>query len=206
MGIEIERKFLVKGEGWCNAPATDICQGYLNRDKHRTVRVRIEGDRACLTVKGISTGATRAEYEYPIPVADARELLALCEPPLVEKRRHVVEYRGSRWEVDEFLGANAGLVLAEIELSDPDQPFARPDWLGEEVTDDPRYFNSSLSSTHGKLLHRQAHSSKPTGGVCVFVCVFVCVIELAVSACCRMIHTRGLKTKSPVFPSKNEAF
>jgi adenylate cyclase len=107
--------------------------------------VRIEGDRARLTVKGISTGAVRAEYEYPIPVADARELLALCEPPLVEKRRHAVEYQGSRWEVDVFEGGLAGLVLAEIELQSADQSFARPEWLGEEVTDDPRYFNSSLS-------------------------------------------------------------
>lgn len=145
MGIEIERKFLVKGDGWREAPGIRYVQGYLNRDKRRTVRVRIEGERACLTVKGISTGMVRAEYEYQIPVADARELLALCEPPLIEKRRHVVEYHGSRWEVDAFEGGLAGLVLAEIELTAPDQPFARPDWLGEEVTGDPRYFNSNLS-------------------------------------------------------------
>ncbi len=145
MGIEIERKFLVKGEGWRDAPATDICQGYLNRDEERTVRVRIAGDRAYLTVKGLTKGAVRPEFEYEIPLADARELLKLCAPLLIEKRRHVVEYRGSRWEVDEFFGAHAGLVLAEIELSDPDQDIARSDWLGEEVTDDPRYFNSSLS-------------------------------------------------------------
>lgn len=145
MGIEIERKFLVKGEDWRDAPATEIRQGYLNRDKERTVRVRIAGERAFLTIKGLNKGAARAEFEYLVPLEDARQMLALCEPPLIEKRRHVVEYRGSRWEVDEFLGANAGLVVAEIELTTPDQPFTRPDWLGEEVTEDPRYYNSSLS-------------------------------------------------------------
>jgi adenylate cyclase len=145
MGIEIERKFLVNGDAWRNAPATTICQGYLNRDKHRTVRVRIAGERAFLTIKGVNKGAARAEFEYPVPLEDARQMLAICEPPLIEKRRHVVEYHGSRWEVDEFLGANAGLVVAEIELTTPDQPFARPEWLGEEVTEDPRYCNSSLS-------------------------------------------------------------
>ena len=145
MGIEIERKFLVKGEGWREAPFTRFVQGYLNRDKQRTVRVRIEGHRAFLTVKGVSRGAVRAEYEYAIPLADARELLTLCEPPLIEKRRHVVAHLGSRWEVDEFVGYLAGLVLAEIELTAPDQPFERPDWLGEEVTGDPRYFNANLS-------------------------------------------------------------
>ncbi len=145
MGIEIERKFLVNGDAWRNAPATTIRQGYLNRDKERTVRVRIAGDRAFLTIKGLSKGAARAEFEYPVPLEDARQMLAICEPPLIEKRRHVVEYRGSRWEVDEFLGANAGLVVAEIELIASDQPFAPPDWLGVEVTDDHRYYNSSLS-------------------------------------------------------------
>ena len=146
MGIEIERKFLVKGEGWRGTPGTEISQGYLSRDKERTVRVRTAGDRAYLTVKGLAEGAVRPEFEYEIPLADARELLTLCLPVLIEKRRHIVECRGSRWEVDEFSGAHAGLVLAEIELQAPDQPFARPAWLGEEVTDDPRYCNSTLST------------------------------------------------------------
>lgn len=146
MGIEIERKFLVKGEGWRGTPGTEIRQGYLSRDKERTVRVRTTGDRAYLTVKGLTKGAVRPEFEYEIPLADARELLKLCLPLLIEKRRHIVEYRGSRWEVDEFSGAHAGLVLAEIELQAPDQPFARPAWLGAEVTDDPRYCNSTLST------------------------------------------------------------
>ena len=149
MGIEIERKFLVKGAGWRGTPGTEISQGYLSRDKERTVRVRIAGDRAYLTVKGPTRGAVRPEFEYEIPLADARELLKLCAPLLIEKRRHIVEYRGSRWEVDEFSGAHAGLVLAEIELQAPDQPFARPAWLGKEVTDDPRYLNSNLSKPNG---------------------------------------------------------
>ena len=146
MGIEIERKFLVVGDGWRQAPAVPYAQGYLNRDKQRTVRVRVVEDSAWLTVKGASTGATRAEFEYPIPVADARELLALCDGPLVRKLRRVVVHAGARWEIDEFQGDNAGLVVAEIELAAEDAPFERPAWLGAEVTHDPRYFNSSLAT------------------------------------------------------------
>lgn len=145
MGIEIERKFLVTGDGWRGGQATPYSQGYLNRDKHRTVRVRLAGERGYLTVKGITTGCSRAEFEYEIPVADARQLLALCEPPLIEKLRHVVDFHGNRWEVDEFLGELAGLVLAEIELTASDQPFDRPGWLGKEVTGDERYYNANLS-------------------------------------------------------------
>ncbi|QPF73033.1 CYTH domain-containing protein [Roseateles sp. DAIF2] len=146
MGIEIERKFLVAtGEGWRRPDALVFSQGYLNRAAERTVRVRIAGARAFLTIKGKSRGASRAEFEYEIPVADARELLALCEGPLIEKTRHTLEVEGTRWEVDEFHGANAGLVLAEVELAHEDQPFARPAWLGAEVTGDERYYNSRLS-------------------------------------------------------------
>ena len=146
MGIEIERKFLVVGDAWRATPALPYAQGYLNRDKQRTVRVRVVRDAAWLTIKGASVGATRAEFEYPIPLADAQQLLALCDGPVVRKTRRVVEHAGARWEIDEFEGDNAGLVVAEIELPSEDAPFERPDWLGAEVTHDPRYFNSSLAT------------------------------------------------------------
>jgi adenylate cyclase len=145
MGTEIERKFLVQGTGWRQGAATRYSQGYLNRDKERTVRVRIAGEKALLTIKGVSRGASRAEFEYEIPVADAEQLLKLSDGPVVEKNRHVIEHAGSKWEVDEFLGDNAGLVVAEIELRSEDQSFTRPSWLGREVTGDIRYFNSSLA-------------------------------------------------------------
>ena len=146
MGLEIERKFLVVGDSWRAAPAVPYAQGYLNRDKQRTVRVRIVRDRAWLTVKGANSGATRAEFEYAIPVDDARQLLALCDGPLVRKLRRVVVHAGMAWEIDEFEGDNAGLVVAEIELPSEDAPFEPPPWLGAEVTHDPRYFNSSLAT------------------------------------------------------------
>ena len=146
MGVEIERKFLVVGDAWRSlAPGVSIRQGYLSLDPDRTVRVRVAGARAWFTVKGRSTGATRAEYEVPLPVADAVEILErLCIQPAIEKVRHRPVLGSDHWVVDEFSGANQGLVLAEIELDDEDQPFDRPPWLGEEVTDDPRYFNASL--------------------------------------------------------------
>ncbi len=147
MAIEIERKFLVVGDAWRAAPAVFYSQGYLNRDKERTVRVRIAGDEAFLTIKGVSLGASRAEFEYPIPLWDARDLLALCEQPLIEKNRCKILHEGFVWEVDEFLGENLGLVVAEIELPSEDTVFAKPDWVGEEVTADTRYFNSNLSRT-----------------------------------------------------------
>lgn len=146
MGVEIERKFLVQGTAWKQSEGVSYRQGYLNRDKHRTVRVRVAGDAAFLTVKGLSRGATRAEFEYAIPLADAQQLLALCDGPLIEKTRYVIAYQGTTWEVDEFGGDNAGLVVAEVELQSEDQPFASPPWLGAEVTHDARYFNSSLAS------------------------------------------------------------
>ena len=145
MAVEIERKFLVVGEVWRTAPAVFYSQGYLNRDKARTVRVRIAGEQAFLTIKGISEGARRAEFEYPIPLWDARELLAMCEQPLIEKHRRKILHDGFVWEVDEFLGDNIGLVVAEIELPAEDTRFTLPDWVGEEVTADARYFNSNLS-------------------------------------------------------------
>ena len=145
MATEIERKFLVTGTQWRQAPGVRICQGYLNRDKERTVRVRIAGDKAWLTIKGVSRGAARLEFEYAIPPAEAEQLLALCDGPVVQKIRHTLPYKGFTWEVDEFLEENAGLVVAEIELLAEDQPFERPAWLGREVTDDPRYFNANLA-------------------------------------------------------------
>ena len=146
MGVEIERKFLVTGEAWRSLGIPSLMrQGYLSLDPERTVRVRIEGDQAFLTIKGKSQGATRGEWEYPIPVAEAAELLdTLCQQPLVEKIRHRIPGGPHTWEVDEFLGANAGLVVAEIELGSENETFEKPEWLGPEVTDDSRYFNSNL--------------------------------------------------------------
>lgn len=146
MAIEIERKFLVAGTAWRDATGVLFSQGYLNRDKERTVRVRIAGEKAFLTIKGLTKGASRAEYEYEIPVADGEQLLKLCEKPIIEKVRRIVSHDGATWEVDEFLGENAGLVVAEIELQSEDQAFTQPEWLGEEVTHDSRYFNSSLAN------------------------------------------------------------
>lgn len=144
---EIERKFLVAGDNWRNhsRSATPFKQAYLNSDPERTVRVRIEGDVAMLTIKGKSHGISRLECEYPIPVPDAEKLLAICETAPLEKTRYLVEYQGHTWEVDEFHGTNQGLVVAEIELEDEKAAFARPDWLGQEVSGDARYYNSALS-------------------------------------------------------------
>lgn len=146
MGIEIERKFLLNGDDWRGlGQPTLMRQGYLCADPARTVRVRIEGARAVVTIKGKSTGASRGEWEYAIPVPDAAELLeGLCEQPLVEKIRHRIAHAGHVWEVDEFLGQNAGLIVAEIELGAEDEAFDKPDWIGREVTGDKRYYNSSL--------------------------------------------------------------
>ena len=145
MPLEIERKFLVSGHAWRSADAVLYRQGYLNRDKQRTVRVRIAGDRAFLTIKGVSSGATRVEFEYEIPVSEAAQLLTLCDGPLIEKTRHRVTVGGHVWEVDEFHGDNDGLVVAEIELGSEDEAFARPEWVSVEVTEDARYYNSNLA-------------------------------------------------------------
>ena len=147
MGREIERKFRVTADSWRSAEGIRYRQGYLSTVKERTVRVRVIGNTGYLTIKGISTGSTRLEFEYEIPADEAEEMLdALCEKPLIEKNRHKVLYGGLIWEVDEFFGENTGLVVAEVELEREDQPFEKPDWLGEEVTDDPRYFNANLIS------------------------------------------------------------
>ncbi len=146
MGTEIELKFLVTGSGWRTAESVYFCQGYLNRDKHRTVRVRVAGNNGLLTIKGLTTGASRAEFEYSIPENDARALLKICDGPVVEKNRTVVQHGTLTWEVDEFLGDNEGLIVAEVELESENQTIQLPDWVGQEVTDDPRYCNSNLAA------------------------------------------------------------
>ncbi len=155
MPIEIERKFLVTGDGWRTAAhaVVPMAQGYINDQpamdsgaQRASVRVRIAGDAAHLNLKSRAVGHTRQEFEYPIPVADARALLALCVGGFIDKRRHLVTHAGHLWEVDEFLGDNAGLVVAEIELDDATESFAQPAWLGAEVTDAVRYYNLALAA------------------------------------------------------------
>jgi CYTH domain-containing protein len=146
MAIEIERKFLVKGDGWrALAKGIVYCQGYIPAKEGRTVRVRIAGDRAFLTIKGPTVGNARSEFEYAIPVEDAREMLeTLCDLPYIEKMRYKIIIGGLIWEVDEFVGDNQGLILAEVELTEEHQVIELPDWIGEEVSGDPRYFNVYL--------------------------------------------------------------
>jgi CYTH domain-containing protein len=144
MAKEIERKFLVKEGSWRQAKGSQYRQGYLNSIKERIVRVRTISDKGYLTIKGITVGASRMEFEYEIPLQDANELLKICEKPLIEKIRYTMEDGGMVWEIDEFAGDNQGLIVAEVELDSEDQQFPRPDWIGEEVTGDPRYFNSNL--------------------------------------------------------------
>lgn len=146
MGVEIERKFLVSGDDWRQLGTPVLLrQGYLSTDPARTVRVRIEGGQGVLTIKGKNTGATRAEWEYPIALTEAAELLdTLCSAPLVEKFRTRVTVGKHVWEVDEFLGANKGLLVAEIELAAEDELFVLPEWVGEDVTGEARYYNASL--------------------------------------------------------------
>ena len=145
MAKEIERKFLVHRELWQpKGEGIEIAQGYLAADKKRAVRVRLAGDRAYLTVKGPTKGVERLEFEYEVPTDDARAMLALCERPWIEKRRYCEQCGAHTWEIDCFSGENEGLVVAEIELSAPDEPFERPLWLGEEVSTDSRYLNASL--------------------------------------------------------------
>ena len=146
MGTEIERKFLLKNDSWrAGAVGTSYVQGYLSRDPSRTVRVRQAGAKAFLTIKGRPEGIARAEFEYEIPTTDAAELFALCISPLIEKTRYRIPFAGHWWEVDEFHGANAGLIIAEIELAAADEAFEKPGWVGEDVSGDPRYANSRLS-------------------------------------------------------------
>lgn len=148
MGWEIERKFLVRGEQW-RALVHDsrrLIQGYLLLEKRSSIRVRVAGEQAWLNIKGATLGVRRREYDYPIPLADAREMLAeLCQGASIEKIRHQVAVGQHLWEIDEFLGANSGLVVAEIELDDPDEDFEYPPWLGREVSGEPQFYNVRLA-------------------------------------------------------------
>lgn len=145
--FEIERKFLVISEEYKKSACShyEISQGYLNRDPHRTVRIRKKDDKGYITIKGFTTGIRREEYEYEIPAADADNILALCLSTVISKTRWIVIHRGHKWEVDEFHGALEGLVLAEIELVSEGDAIAIPPFIGREVSDDPRFFNSALS-------------------------------------------------------------
>lgn len=144
MATEIERKFRVKEGAWRNAKGTRYRQGYLNSAKERVVRVRTVNNKGYLTIKGLTVGASRLEFEYAIPRQDADRLLEICEKPLIEKTRFKVIEAGFVWEIDEFFGDNQGLIVAEVELQSEDQDFPKPGWVLEEVTGDPRYFNSNL--------------------------------------------------------------
>ncbi|MCC5896365.1 MAG: CYTH domain-containing protein [Phormidium sp. BM_Day4_Bin.17] len=146
MAQEIERKFLVKDDSWRSQSQRVLYrQGYLTTDPHLAIRVRIAADDAWLTIKGATVGVSRAEYDYAIPLKDAQEMLDhLCEKPLIEKYRYHLNAGEITWEIDEFLGENQGLIIAEVELDDEGQLFEKPSWLGVEVSDDPRYYNANL--------------------------------------------------------------
>lgn len=146
MALEIERKYLVVSDSYRDMAenSSNIEQGYLSRDKERTVRVRIIDDKAFITIKGKNIGDTRVEFEYPIPLHEASELMNLCIGRVIKKRRYYVPYREKMWEVDEFKGDLAPLVLAEIELSDTMEPFELPPFVGKDVTSDSKYYNSNL--------------------------------------------------------------
>ena len=146
MAIEIEKKFLLKYLPLSLlSRGILIRQGYMVNKKDKVVRIRLSGDQGFFTVKGITCNASRKEFEYPVPQQDAMEMLSLfCKKPLIEKTRYQIEFNGFEWVIDLFEGRNKGLVVAEIELDSSDQPFEKPDWIGKEVTHDPRYFNSNL--------------------------------------------------------------
>ena len=146
MGKEIERKFLIGNDSWREgASGTTYRQGYLSTVKERTVRVRIINEKGFLTIKGITIGVTRMEFEYEIPASEATEMLdELCKNPIIEKTRYKISHAGLTWEVDEFAGVNQGLIVAEVELKNEDQTIVLPLWVGEEVSGDPRYFNTNL--------------------------------------------------------------
>lgn len=146
MAREIERKFLVVGNGWREgARGQRFCQGYLCSGTPASVRVRIEGDRAYLNIKQAVVGIARDEFEYEIPMRDADALLRLCVGNAVEKTRYIVHHGGLEWEVDEFSGLNQGLIVAEVELESEAQEFDPPPWIGDEVSHDHRYYNSALA-------------------------------------------------------------
>ena len=147
MGKEIERKFLVSSDAWRGQakPGVYMSQGYMGDAKRASVRVRVEGDEANINIKSATLGISRVEYEYPIPRDEALEMLNnLCEKPLIEKTRYEVEVGEHTWEVDVFEGDNQGLIVAEVELASEDQVFEKPEWAGEEVSMDTRYYNVCL--------------------------------------------------------------
>ena len=148
MPVEIERKFLLKNDSWKKNPTEthyDIVQAYLNKEGENTVRIRIAENNAFLTIKSRTKGITRQEFQYKIPLEEAYELLKLSQTPIIEKIRYEIEYAGMKWEIDEFLGSNKGLYIAEIELESENQLFEKPEWLGQEVSSDKRYYNSYLA-------------------------------------------------------------
>lgn len=153
MAREIERKFLVRGDSWRSGSEGVLYrQGYLRADAACLVRVRIGNGGAFLAVKSLLSGITRLEYEYPVPLADAEEMLErLCPRPWIEKRRRRVRHAGRDWEIDEFLGDNEGLIVAEVELEREDEPLELPPWAGREVSLDPRYFNVNLARNPYRL-------------------------------------------------------
>ena len=146
MGQEIERKFLVKNDDWKKFVSEQyaITQGYLNSDPERVVRVRIRDDKGILTIKSKTIGISRQEFEYEIPISDANALIDLCEKPLIEKVRNIIVFEAKKWEVDVFYGENKGLVVAEIELDFAEEQINLPDWIGKEVSQDPKYYNANL--------------------------------------------------------------
>jgi adenylate cyclase len=148
MAIEIEHKFLLANDDWRKhvVRSTQYRQGYLSSQPTSSIRVRISDERAWLNIKSATIGTHRHEFEYEIPMSDANEILTcLCTKPLVEKTRHFIVIEDNTWEIDEFTGANEGLIVAEIELSEIGQPFTKPSWLGLEVTHDLRYYNNNLA-------------------------------------------------------------
>jgi adenylate cyclase len=164
MAHEIERKFLVQGDAWRRgAEGVLYRQGYLRADATCLVRVRIGGGKAFLAVKSLLSGITRLECEYPIPRTDAQEMLErLCPRPWIEKRRWRVRYAGRDWDIDEFLGENEGLILAEVELEREDEAMDLPPWTGREVSEDPRYFNVNLARNPYRLWKAE---QEPSGSV-----------------------------------------
>lgn len=146
MSLEIEHKYLVKNDKYreMSVKSIHMIQGYICRIPERTVRIRIKDDKAFLTIKGKNYGAVRKEFEYEIPLADAKDLIMMCQPPLIEKIRHIVPFNSHTWEVDEFMGSRKGLVTAEIELEYDNEIYDIPDFIGENVTGNPTYYNSNL--------------------------------------------------------------
>ena len=146
MGIEIEHKFLVKNDSYRSMAVSEseIMQGFLSRVPERTVRVRARGDKGFITIKGKGSGAAHPEFEYEVPLDDAKQMLSMCEPPVINKTRYIVMHDGNRWEIDEFHGELQGLVIAELEVVSEEYRFSLPPFVGLEVTGDRRYYNSQL--------------------------------------------------------------